>query len=67
VIDQDHTILDSEKQTRGLDWLFIFLQDMLLKEIFRDRDRDRDRDPPRIERILEFWNFGSLLKRKSGD
>ena len=27
----------------GWDWLFIFLQDVLLKQIFRDRDRDRDR------------------------
>ncbi len=26
----------------GWDWLFIFLQDVLLKQIFRDRDRDRD-------------------------
>ena len=26
------------------DWLFISLQDALLKQIFLDRDRDRDRD-----------------------
>ncbi len=28
----------------GWDWLFIFLRDMLLKQIVRDRDRDCDRD-----------------------
>ncbi len=28
---------------KGWNWLFMFLQDALLKQIFSDRDLDRDR------------------------
>ena len=49
---------------KGWDWLCIFLQDALLKEISRDRDRDRDTycHTANLGYILYSQNFRWFIK-----